>query len=146
MNAWSHLPNAGHIDRIIASVKAHPEAWAAAWAAAWDAARAAARAAAWDAARNAARAAARDAARDAAWDAARDAARDAAWDAARDATYNAARDSILALIAYDDAAKYLEMSSDQVKIWAELSEEPAAVLLLPAVIAFEKIKETEFVS
>ena len=130
MNAWSHLPNAGHIDRIIASVKAHPEAWAAAWAAAWDAARAAARAAAWAAARNAAR----------------DAARDAAWDAARDATYNAARDSILALIAYDDAAKYLEMSSDQVKIWAELSEEPAAVLLLPAVIAFEKIKETEFVS
>jgi hypothetical protein len=130
MNAWSHLPNAGHIDRIIASVKAHPEAWAAAWAAAWDAARAAARAAAWDAARNAARAAARD----------------AAWDAARAAAYNATSDSILALIAYDDAAKYLEMSSDQVKIWAELSEEPAAVLLLPAVIAFEKIKETEFVS
>ena len=121
MNAWSHLPNAGHIDRIIASVKAHPEAWAAAWAAARDAARAAARAAAWAAARNAARA--------------------AAWDAARDATYNAARDSILALIAYDDAAKYLEMSSDQVKIWAELSEEPAAILLLPAVIAFEQIRE-----
>jgi hypothetical protein len=33
------------------------------------------------------------------------------------------------------------MSSDQVKIWAELSEEPAAILLLPAVIAFEQIRE-----
>ena len=142
MNAWSHLPNAGHIDRIIASVKAHPEAWDAAYTAARDAARDAARAAARNAARNAARTAARDAARNAA----RAAARDAAWDAARAAAYNATSDSILALIAYDDAAKYLEMSSDQVKIWAELSEEPAAVLLLPAVIAFEKIKETEFVS
>jgi hypothetical protein len=118
-------------------VKAHPEAWDAAYTAARDAARDAARAAARNAARNAARTAARDAARNAA----RAAARDAAWDAARAAAYNATSDSILALIAYDDAAKYLEMSSDQVKIWAELSEEPAAILLLPAVIAFEQIRE-----
>jgi len=111
MNAWSHLPNAGHIDRIIASVKAHPEAWAAARAAAWAAARTS-----------------------------------RTLTAAINAAWPAARDSILALIAYDDAAKYLEMSSYELKIWAALSEEPAAVLLLPAVIAFEKIKETEFVS
>ena len=119
MNAWSHLPNAGDIDRIIASVKAHPEAWPAAWDAA------------------------RDAARAAAWDAARDAACVAAWAAAsaRAAAYNATSDSILALIAYDDAARYLEMPSHELKIWAELSEEPAAVLLLPAVIAFEQIRE-----
>lgn len=55
---WSHLPNAVHIDRIVASVAAYPDAWDAAWEAAWGAA--------WDAA----------------WDAARDAAWGAAWDAA----------------------------------------------------------------
>jgi hypothetical protein len=32
MNAWSHLPNAKHIDRVIASVKSHPELWDDAWA------------------------------------------------------------------------------------------------------------------
>ena len=25
--AWSHLPNAANIDRVIASVKAHPDEW-----------------------------------------------------------------------------------------------------------------------
>jgi hypothetical protein len=50
---------------------------------------------------------------------------------------------MLALVAYDDCAQYLDMSSDQLKVWAILSENPAAVLLLPAVIAFEKIAELE---
>ena len=54
--AWAHLPNAAHIDEVLASLKAHPERW------------------------SATRVAALDAAWDAAWDAARDAARDAAWD------------------------------------------------------------------
>jgi len=57
-NAWDDLPNAKHIDRVLAHTAAHPKKWAAAW----DAARDAARAAAWDAVRAAAR--------DAAWDAA----------------------------------------------------------------------------
>ena len=153
MNAWSHLPNAAHIDRVIKSVKSHPEVWNAAWdaaygaavdaEAAWAAAGAAAWGAAWIAAWgeawNAARNMARNAARDAAWNTARDAARIAAWIAARDA----AQTAILALIAYDDSAKYLDMPSDQLKTWAILSEEPTAVLLLPAVIAFERISELE---
>ncbi len=129
--AWSHLPNAGHIDRILASVKAHPDEWHAAY----DAARFAARFAAYDAARFAARFAVGDAAWAAASNAARFAVGDAAWAAARAA--------ILALIAYDDCAQYLDMSSDQLKVWAILSENPAAVLLLPVVIAFEKINELE---
>jgi hypothetical protein len=41
--AWAHLPNAKHIDAVLADVKARPEAWAAArdavWGAVWDAAR-----------------------------------------------------------------------------------------------------------
>jgi hypothetical protein len=120
---WSHLPNAEHVDRVLASVKAHPEAWVEAWAEAY----------------NAARLAAYDAAYDAAWNA----ARAAAWDAARGAARGAARAAILALIAWDDCAQYLDMPSDQLKVWAILSENPAAVLLLPAVIAFEKIAELE---
>ena len=61
MTAWAHLPNARHIDRVLAHLKQHSERW------------------------NAARGAARDAARDAAWDAVRGAAWDAvaalvAWD------------------------------------------------------------------
>jgi hypothetical protein len=125
MNAWSHLPNAYHIDLVLESVKSHPEIWDAARGAAWDAA--------WDAARYAALGAALGAARYAAWN--------AAWNAARGAAWNA----VAALIAYDDASKYLEMTSDQLRVWAILSEDPAAVLLLPAVIAFERISELECV-
>jgi len=112
---WSHLPNAGHIDRVIASAKAHPEFWGAA------------RAAAWDAVENAARNVVENAARH----------------AAGNVVVYAAYDAIAALVAYDDCAQYLGMTSDQLKMWAILSEEPAAILLLPAVTAFEKIKELE---
>jgi hypothetical protein len=35
------------------------------------------------------------------------------------------------------------MPSDKLRVWAILSEDPAAVLLLPAVIAFEKIAKKE---
>ena len=47
--AWTHLPNAAHIDRVLAHLKQHPDRWDAAW----DAARDAAWDAAWDAARGA---------------------------------------------------------------------------------------------
>jgi hypothetical protein len=127
MSAWSHLPNAHHIDQTIESVKENPEIWDASWlvarGAAWDAI--------WIAAWDAAWSAAYDAARGAAWDA----AMDAAWDAARGAVWG----TIAALITYDDASKYLEMPSDKLRVWSILSEDPAAVLLLPAIIAFESI-------
>ena len=133
MNEWSQLPNAAHIDRVIVSLKAHPDIWNASHnatlIAAWDAA--------WDAAS--------DAARIAAWDAARNAIRDAAWEAAYEAAYDTAWSALLALVAYDDAAKYLIMPSEKLKTWASLSREPAAVLLLPAVIAVEQIRELEMV-
>lgn len=118
--AWSHLPNAVHIDRVLVSVKAHPEEWIAAWPAVWPAAGAAA------------------------W---RE-ARDVAWDATNGAAFGAvsrmaARAAIAALIAWDDCAKYLDMSSDRLRVWQALSEDPACILLLPAVVAFERIKELE---
>ena len=131
MNAWNHLPNAHHIDRVLESAKSHPEIWDAAW----DTYRSAAHGAALDASRfaalNASRVTALNASRVTAWN--------AAWGAAKLATM----DATAALIAFDDASKYLEMASDQLRVWTILSEEPAAILLLPAVIAFERINELE---
>ena len=150
MSEWSHLPNADHIDRILDSVKANPEAWYAAWDAArdaaWvaardaarDAAWVAARIAAWDAARGAARDAARGAARNAAWNAAWIAAWIAARDAARVAAWDAARDAVSALIAWDDCAHLLDSEPDEVKILAKFGV-PAAILLLPACIALQDV-------
>jgi hypothetical protein len=120
MNAWDNLPNAKHIDAVLAHAKAHPQAWDAAWDEAWGAAWGAA----WDAAR--------DAARGAAWDAAWDATRDAAWDAAG----SAAQGAVLALVAWDDASEVLAMPVDAVKLLASCGDH-RAVLLLPAVMAMD---------
>jgi hypothetical protein len=128
---WSQLPNAAHIDRVLASVKAHPDVWDAAWGQAWGQV--------WDAALDASL----EAALEAAWDESRGAAYDAAWRAVWAAALNAARGAIAALIAWDDCAKYLDMPSDKLKVWHALSDDPAAILLLPAVMAFEKINELE---
>ena len=117
MSAWSHLPNAAHIDRVITSLKANPEIW--------NAASAATGMAFWSEAWNVAS--------DAAWDVASDAARYMAWGV------------ILALIVYDDCRKYLDMPSEKLETWILLSEQPAAILLLPAVIAFERISELDLV-
>jgi hypothetical protein len=134
-NPWDHLPNAKHIDALIASVKAHPKEWGAAYYAARDAAYYAA----WDAASNAAckgaRHAAWGAARGASWDAARDAEWDAEWDAAR----NAAGDAILVLIAYDDCAYMLNSNPCELEIIAKFGNEKA-ILLLSACKALAAIK------
>ena len=108
---WSQLPNAHLIDWVIESLKNNPYMWRHEWAANW--------AAALNAARNSAR--------NATWNEARNAAYDAAYNAA----LTAACDSILALIAYDDCQQYLDMSYEQLKVYALLSERPQAVLLLP---------------
>ena len=124
MNKWSNLPNAKHIDWVLQSIKDNPDEWDAALDAAYDAA--------WDAAWNAAWNAALVAARNAT----SDATRDAAWNAARDA----AMDAILALVAYDDIEHYFLSSYEELRLIAELSQHPAAILLLPAVKARELIE------
>ena len=129
MTAWSDLPNAAHIDRVIESVKKHPLIWVAARDEAWVAARDEA----WNAAWNAARLAARGAALYAANGAANGAARAAAWS------------SIAALIAWDDSDRFLDMTSDELIVWIRLSSDPAAALMLPAVNAFEQIAILETV-
>jgi len=137
--AWAHLPNAKHIDWVIASIKAHPKKWTtireAAWYATFDEARYAAKGVAWSAAYNAAREAAWDAAHNAAFDA----AWNAAWNAARGAAWGAAWDAIAALIAYDDCGYMIESEVDEIKILAKLGDQ-RAILLLPACIVYNEIK------
>ena len=143
--AWAHLPNARHIDAVLADVRERPEAWTtargaawdAAWAAAGDAVRGAAWTAAWDEARGAAWDAAWDAAQRAARDAARDAAWDAAWRAAWDAARGAARDAIAALVTWDSSADLLDCTPDVLRTMIDLAEPPVchqAALLLPSAI------------
>ena len=47
----------------------------------------------------------------------------------------------LALVAYDDCGHLLDMSYERLLVWANVSEEPAAWLLLPAVWARELMAE-----
>jgi hypothetical protein len=131
---WAHLPNAAHIARVLAHVRANPEKWDAAWGAARDSVWGAARDAVWDAVWDAAC----DAACDAAWGAAWGAACDAVWYAARGAACDAARgaacDACAALVAWDEAGDLLSQPPKMLKF---LSDEGvhAATLLLPAVLA-----------
>ena len=121
---WAHLPNAAHIDRVIASAIAHPDqwdraratpAWSASWDAAWHDMNIQHRQAAWDAA----------------WD--------ASW-ASKIAAREAARDASLALVAYDDCDYMLDSDPGELAILAAFGD-PRAVLLLPACKAFHSIKE-----
>lgn len=137
---WGHLPNAVHIDRILADISINSESLAAAWHAARGAVSDAAWHAAWDAAWSAALDSAYDAARHAAWDAARGAAWDATRDADLDEAWYATRDAILALIAWDESSEYLNLSRDQVQVLSLLGDKKA-MLMLPAVCIFEQSTE-----
>jgi len=102
--AWSHLPNATHIDAVVAAARV--------------AARGAAQGAAWDAAQDAAR----DAARRAAQGAAQGAARGAAWGA------------VSALVAWDECGVYMsrDVSAEFMRHLLEVNPDLHAVrLLLP---------------
>ena len=130
--AWAHLPNAAHVDRILASVKKNPEKWSTAWDVAGGAAGYEARDAAWDAAG----CEARDAAWDAAWNAVQGAvwgaagceARGTAWDAAWNAVQGAVWGTVLALIAWDDCAYILELPEDALKVLRAVGNEQAILL------------------
>ena len=111
--AWAHLPNAKHIDWVLASLKANPEKWAAARDAAYVAAS---------------------------WYEARNAAKAAAFDAAWDAAYEAAADAIIALIAYDDCAYMIESEIGELKIIAAFGDQ-RAILLLPVCIVLYSMKQ-----
>lgn len=134
MTAWAHLPNAAHIDQVLAHLEAHPEKWATAWDAAQSVTRSAdlgaARALAWDAAQSAARGAAWSAARYAIWNVTWSAAWSAAWNAA----WSAAWGAISALVAYDDAAIFLSKPVEHLRTLYRIDPHPTFLLLQPAAI------------
>jgi len=115
--AWADLPNAKHIDRILADLKKNPDKWNAVW--------------------NTARTDAWYASWYAAWYAARDDAWNAVWDATSDAASDATRGASLALIAYDDCAYLLDEKPEHVQMLGLLGNQ-AAILLYPACIALQK--------
>ena len=135
MTTWAHLPNAAHIDRVLANLKAHPERWSAAWSAPGSAAWSATHDAAWSAAHDAARGAAQGAARGAAWSAAWRAAWRATWSAAHNTAHRAAWGAITALIAYDDAAIFLPKPIEHLRTLYRIDPHPMFLLLQPAAIA-----------
>jgi len=127
MNAWDHLPNAKLIDWVIADVGTNPIKWSDArsvissdlclennWDSSWDIA--------WESIK--------DTPRKPIWTA----ARDKVWSEAPGVTGSVATSVILALVAYDDCSKYLDMDSEELKVWAKLSLDPACYLLLTMVI------------
>ena len=136
--AWAHLPNAKHIDWVLASLKAHPEKWEAARYVARNAAGDASWYAAWTAARGAAWYEARNAARFEAFDAAWYAACDAAYYTARTKAYDASRGAILALIVYDDCGYMIESEIGELKIIAAFGD-TRAILLLPACNVYNEL-------
>ena len=114
MNAWSHLPNAAHIDAVLEDAKARPEVWDAAWAVTGFAAWHTAWSAAWDVARRAAR------------------------DMLLCTTCDAVRDAINTLITWDESAALLDLTPDALRTIIDVADgdvKHQAVLLLPAVIA-----------
>ena len=133
MAAWNHLPNAQLIDQVLADMDTHHQQFCLAMQATCDVAQSEAR----RDARDVAREQARQADRTEAWDASGDRAWCAPWDSA----WHTAMCAMRALIAYDDADQYLDMTSDQLRMWALLTESPAAVLLQPYVEARELISQ-----
>ena len=113
---WAHLPNAVHIDRVIASAKANPDQW--------EAVRPRVRPAAWAVAQQVVRVQVRYAAWDAAW-----------W-----AAWYFAQYAILALVAYDDCAYMLDSDPGELAILAAFGDH-RAILLLSACKAFHSLKE-----
>jgi len=125
MNAWSKLPNAKHIDWVLASLKSNIDIWIQARNQAYSQALNQA----WEQALNQA------------WNQARVQALNQAYGQARVQAWNQVYGVLLALIAYDDCDQYLSMTFDELKTWALVSEKPQAILLLPMVYVKEQMNE-----
>ena len=128
--AGAHLPNAAHIDRVIASVKANPDHWTSP--------------------RDESGWAARETARETALEAICSQGRLKAWYLVRKDTVenDSPNDTwgvvlaLFALVAYDDCAYMIDSDPGELAILAKFGD-PRAILLLPACTAFHSLKEIE---
>lgn len=125
MKLWAHLPNAHHIDWVIASVKANPEKWSRAWDAIHETVCYHKLMRALHPVQTAALSANRHGIGVKAWEEARTSLEDADYKGSV-----AAAKTVLVLIAYDDCQQYLNMSYEQLLSWALLSENSQVLLLL----------------
>ena len=132
MSEWSHLLNAKHIDWIIQSLKYNPKVRSAAGEATWDTE--------WDSAKDAAMNDAFDIERDSMVDPIMEITTDIVNESQKlgeldedscDRAWDAAWNAILALVAYDDCEKYLDVSYEELLSQTNLDPHPACVLLLP---------------
>jgi len=123
MHPWSHLPNSQHINLVIASFEKHPAIWNRCW--------------------NQPRAIAFAEALNRVWK--QD--RTDAWEAAKKQAQSVSHGmnlglmvswyAIIALIAYDDCAKYLQLDSPHLNTYYSLTEYSECALLLPSIRVFE---------
>jgi hypothetical protein len=133
MRAWNNLPNARYIDQLLADLKSHAEELGAAW----DAAGIAIDGDDYESARNEALEAVWPVDRGTAWNA----VLDATWSVARGSAWYAAWSAGTALIGWDHSAKYLSMTSEELEVWYALSDDPAALLLMPYARARELVAQ-----
>ncbi len=125
---WSHLPNAAHIDRILASIKSDPDEWVRAekediashdvWAVAWNEIQ------------------------DIVEQKVRTAELNSLYDCinvVKIDRWGVAKDAIDVLVAYDDCAYMLDSDPGELAIIAKLGDH-RAILLFPACIALSKEK------
>ena len=130
--AWAHLPNAAHIDAVLADVKVRPEVWIGAWGIAKTPIR--------SQVINAALDRVIEAGRYDVWVAARRTASAAIWGQAK----IPARDALLALLAWDDSAALLDQPPEVLRAMADLADAPVchqAALLLPYAIVRSNAKQ-----
>ena len=122
---WAQLPNASHINRVFAAVKANPSRWRGeiidyiGWDAVWTAAHAQVE----------------KQGREAIWQAVM---RSALHDSLLGVIIGGAYQPVLALVAYDDCAYMLDATPDDITMLAMLGD-PKAALLLQACKIFNSI-------
>jgi len=139
MTTWSHLPNAVHIDRVLSDIKTNPTSWSTALSLTtvtytdvisggmFRSAIGSAREVLYASNDN---------------KSTLDAIGDAAWAVTRSPNvYTAAANTILALMAWPESGAYLALPVDQVRVMEVLGDQ-RAILMLPAVIAFDKSRES----
>jgi hypothetical protein len=124
ITGWADLPNAAHIDRVLASAKANPKHWALAWDTTWSAER--------TVALNVARDAICSQERLKAWYLVRK-------DTVENDSPNDTWGVVLALCAFDDCAYMLDSDPGELAILAAFGD-PRAVLLLSSCKVFHSLK------
>ena len=142
---WIELPNSDYIKQISDSLKINPEYWQAIdqstnsyllrynYSIAYDNA--------WFESYNKGRTIARIQAYDLMYESADVTPAPGRLELKKEHAYSIARDAALALLTYDDASKYLNVTLEKLKMIIALTEHPAAILLYRTVVIFDKIKQ-----